>query len=161
MGTLNLITPQKVTQAASLVRQGLTVTCARPVEFASAPDVTTVPPIRYMAATGTEAPATGPSGATDFIGLSYHGATVTHLDSLCHQFWDGKMYNGLPASLVTAARGAAAGDVDRVKHGVVTRGVLLDIAGLRGVDWLEPREGVFPQDLEAAEKSQGGPSGAR
>ena len=39
--------------------------------------------------------------------------------------------------------------------GVTTRGVLLDVAGARGGRWLEPGQGVFPEDLEAAEKSQG------
>ena len=154
LGTLNLITPQKVTQAAALVHEGVTVTCARPIVFENSPDITSIPPLHYMFRTGTESAATGQSGALDFIGLAYHGVTITHLDSLSHQFWDGKMYNGLPASLVGAEKGATAGGVDLVKDGVVTRGVLLDIARLRGVDWLPEGEGVFPEDLEAAEKAQ-------
>jgi hypothetical protein len=36
--------------------------------------------------------------------------TITHLDSLCHQFWDGQMYNGKPASLVTVQQKATAGE---------------------------------------------------
>ena len=39
--------------------------------------------------------------------------------------------------------------------GIVSRGVLLDIARLRGVDWLEPGTPVFPEDLEEAEARQG------
>jgi kynurenine formamidase len=39
-------------------------------------------------------------------------------------------------------------------EGVVTRGVLLDVAAARGVAWLEPGEGVYPDDLEAAEARQ-------
>src|SRR5690606_19560558 len=38
---------------------------------------------------------------------------------------------------------------------IVTRGVLLDVAAVRDVPWLEPGEGVFPEDLEAAERRQG------
>ena len=38
---------------------------------------------------------------------------------------------------------------------MVTRGVLIDMPGLRGVDWLEPGTPVFPEDLEAAEERQG------
>jgi kynurenine formamidase len=40
------------------------------------------------------------------------------------------------------------------KDGIFTRGVLLDIAGARGVPWLAPDEGVYAADLDAAEKRQ-------
>ena len=39
--------------------------------------------------------------------------------------------------------------------GLVGRGVLLDIPGVRGVPWLEPGEHVFAADLEAAERAHG------
>ena len=38
-----------------------------------------------------------------------------------------------------------------MRNGIVGRGVLLDIPLVRDKDWLEPDEGVFPEDLEAAE----------
>jgi hypothetical protein len=43
----------------------------------------------------------------------------------------------------------------RSGEGIVSRGVLLDIARLKGVDWLDPTDAVFPEDLEAAEAAQG------
>ena len=155
LGTLNLITPEKRAQAGSLVREGVSVTCSRLIVPEIAPDVTSIPPLHYMIRTGEAAPATGPHGSSDFIGLSFHGLTITHLDSLCHQFWDGKMYNGKPASLVTAEHKATVGAVDQAQNGVVTRGVLLDITKVKGKDWLEAGEGVFTEDLEAAEEAQG------
>ena len=155
LGTLNLITPGKRAQAGRLVQEGISVTCSRLIVPETAPDVTTIPPLHYMIRTGESAPSTGGGGSSDFIGLSFHGYTITHLDSLCHQFWDGKMFNGKPASLVDAEHKARAGAIDNVQNGVVTRGVLLDIAGLKGKDWLEAGEGVFPEDLEAAEAAQG------
>lgn len=33
--------------------------------------------------------------------------------------------------------------------------MLLDVAGVRGVDWMGPGEGVFPEDLAAAEVRRG------
>ena len=39
LGTLNLITPEKTRQAAGLVREGATVSCARTVRFESGPGV--------------------------------------------------------------------------------------------------------------------------
>ena len=120
-----------------------------------AADVTSIPPLHYMIRTGESAPANGPGGSSDFIGFSFHGLTITHLDALCHQFWDGKMYNGKAASLVMADQKATAGHIDRAQNGVVTKGVLLDITKVRGKDWLEAGEGVFTEDLEAAEEAQG------
>ena len=42
-----------------------------------------------------------------------------------------------------------------MKDGVVTRGVLLDIAKLKGKDYMDAGEAVFTDDLEAAEEAQG------
>ncbi len=155
LGTLNLITDAKRAQAGSLVKAGVSVTCSRLIVPEIAPDVTSIPPLHYMINTGESAPSTGPGGSSDFIGLSFHGLTITHLDSLCHQFWDGKMYNGKSASLITAQQKATVGNVDAVQNGVVTRGVLLDITQVRGKEWLDPGEAVFTEDLEAAEAAQG------
>lgn len=152
LGTLNLITPEKRAQAGRLVTEGISVTCSRLIVPEIAPDVTSIPPLHYMV---NVPPSSGPGGASDFIGLSFHGLTITHLDSLCHQTWDGKMYNRKPASLVSVQQKATAGDIDKVQNGVVTRGVLLDITQVRGVEWLEAGEGVFTYDLEAAEEAQG------
>jgi kynurenine formamidase len=85
----------------------------------------------------------------------YHGHTVTHIDGLSHIFWDGRMYNGKPAELVTSTFGATHHDITALHDGVITRGVLLDVAGARGGDWLEPGEAVFPSDLEEAEGHEG------
>jgi kynurenine formamidase len=94
-------------------------------------------------------------GAQEFIGMVFHGLDVTHLDSLAHIFWDGKMYGGASASLVSDRQGALKHDVLAVAQGVTTRGVLLDIARLRGVDVLDADDHVYPEDLEAAEQAAG------
>jgi len=78
-----------------------------------------------------------------------HGSH-THLDSLSHIHWDGKMYNGFPGSAVTSTSGATKLSIHNVRRWCGHRGVLLDMATLRGVDWLEPGVGVFPEELEEA-----------
>jgi kynurenine formamidase len=95
------------------------------------------------------------SGAGEYLGIVYHGYTVTHVDGLAHIFWDGRMYNGKPAELVSAAFGATQHGITALRDGVQTRGVLLDVAAARDVKWLEPGEPVFPSDLEAAEERAG------
>jgi kynurenine formamidase len=51
--------------------------------------------------------------------------------------------------------GATVQAIDVLGQGVLTRAVFFDIPALRGKDWLEPGEGIFPEDLEAAERRLG------
>lgn len=153
MGTLNHITPAKRLAAAKLVQKGLSVGCSRMISTDTAPDVF-MPPLHFMLRPGTEAPEKGTGVATDFLGLSYHGLTVTHIDALCHHFVNGRSYNGLDAKLVNSANRASKGGIQLLRDGVVTRGVLLDIARVRGLDWMGPGDGILPEDLEAAERAE-------
>src|SRR3990172_10547235 len=67
-----------------------------------------------------------------------------------------RVFNVLsPSTLVTSREGATVNSVEVLRDGVVSRGVLLDVARTKGVSWMGPGEGVMPEDLEAAEKAQG------
>ena len=59
----------------------------------------------------------------------------THWDALAHSSYGGNLWNGHPADSITEA-GAARCGIGLVKS-LVTRGVLLDIARLKGVDVVE------------------------
>lgn len=56
---------------------------------------------------------------------------------------------------VTSREGATANSVEVLRDGVVSRGVLLDVARTKAVRWLEADVRVMPEDLEAAEQSAG------
>ena len=136
LGTLNHITPEKRVAAAGLVREGLSVSCSWDIRTGRQPGAT-VESQRYMLSTGLGLDDEGrrglmgegrAGGAQEYIGMVFHGLDVTHLDSLAHLFWDGKMYGGVPASMVSDRQGALKHDVLAVSDGVTTRGVLLDIA---------------------------------
>ena len=160
MGTLNHISPEKRVQAARLVQEGVPVTCSRPITTEMAPDVN-FQVQRYMVDSGEGRDTDPPErrrqrrGAAEFIGMVFHGQTITHIDSLSHYSWQGKMYNGSPASGVTSREGAQAMAIENAHDGIVTRGVLLDVARLKGKSWLDPDEPVFPEDLDAAEEAEG------
>ena len=147
LGALNLITPEVTAAAAATARSGRTVSCARPLDTRPSPD-NPLPVAHHMTGTATEG-----MGA-DYFAISPHGFSTSHLDALCHIFHEGKLYNGYPAETVTA-HGATKLGIHKLHAGIVTRGVLLDIPALRGVDALEPGEPIFPEDLEAAEKEAG------
>jgi kynurenine formamidase len=158
LGTVNFITPAQRKRAATLVREGVSVTCSRPITTEINAD-TTVQPMRFMVDSGEGRDTDSLDrllqrrGAAEFIGMVFHGYSITHVDTPAHYFWNGRMYNGRSCNLVTSREGAQAEAVDLLRDGVVTRGVLLDVAAQKG-RWLEAGEGVMPEDLEAAERAQ-------
>lgn len=156
-GALNLITPRKIAAAAALVSHGITIPCGRQIEFAPRADPieAPMPPQHFMIAAGEKAGDGHSAFAFDWVGLPLHGGYITHLDAPSHVFWNGTMYNGMTASLVTTSSGARKGSIDVARDGIVTRGVLLDVASVRGVPSLDDGDGVTKQDLLDAEAAAG------
>ena len=160
MGCLNLITPEKRKQAAALVRDGVTVSCARPNTAEMTPEVANQVQ-RFMVDSGEGRDTDPPErklirrGASEFIGMVFHGQTITHIDALSHYSWQAKLYNGRPVSLITSKEGAQSHSIEVASDGIVTRGVLLDITRVRGANWMAVDDPVMPEDLVAAEELQG------
>ena len=153
LGTLNYITPEKRLAASGLVQKGITVGCARMIQPEDAADnyiQGVQSPIHIMTAT----PAYG-GGSGDFVAYTIHALNMTHIDTHSHVMWNYKSYNGLEAKDVTNAGRSTRGGVQILEDGIVTRGVLLDVAKVKGVEWMGPGEGIFPDDLEAAEEAAG------
>ena len=160
LGTLNLITPEKTKRAVGLVQEGVTVTCARTISYENAPDVW-FQPQHFMIesgegwASGDKVSARPMQASVDYISMVFHSVTITHIDSLAHVFWEGKMYNGRPAHLVSTSQGATVESIEVAKDSIVSRGVLVDVPMIRGIDWVERGEGVMPEDIESAEERCG------
>src|SRR5258707_1253804 len=149
LGTLNLITPAKRMAALALVKEGVPVSLSVNTFTEKAADVPC--PAEWAMLTATQ------TGATDRVAFPcIHGAASTHIDSLAHTFFRGKMWNGYDTSaLVTMGKGAEKNSVLTMKNGIVTRAVLYDIARLKGVPYLAPGDRIFPEDLEAWERKAG------
>jgi kynurenine formamidase len=90
---------------------------------------------------------------TEYVGIAAHGSN-THLDGLAHYSWDGKNYNGFDFDETTSLGGAQKLSVHHASDGIISRGVLLDICALHGVEWLEPGYPIGPDELAAAEARQ-------
>ncbi|CAN7783997.1 cyclase family protein [Caballeronia sp. LjRoot34] len=82
--------------------------------------------------------------------------TGTHIDALNHFGYGRKIYNGFDADTHLGSRGWQKGGSEQISP-IVARGVLLDIAALKGVDCLPPSYGITVDDCEAAVKRQGTP----
>ncbi len=93
------------------------------------------------------------TGASGFMYTTEHAGT--HIDALCHQAEHLRLYGGVEIDArVQTAQGFTALGAETIAP-LVTRGVLLDIARLRGVDHIGAGQPITREDLEAAEREQG------
>lgn len=151
LGTLNLITPERVVAAARLVRSGRHVSMSLPLDTVAGPDNPN--PVLHHVLQGHDIDI-GSGGVRfgfDFLGIAFHGDCHSHMDAMCHLSWLGRTYNGKPAQEVLTTRRATSLDVDAYSTGLIGRGVLYDLPRSRGVEWLEPGEAVTRAELEAYE----------
>jgi kynurenine formamidase len=149
-GASNLITPAKSLSATKLVKSGIVVSLAHavPQEMDAEVPATAVFHRTTNAITATN--------TTDTYSVSYHGYAVSHMDSFCHFFFEGKMFNGYAvADNISPETGCKKGSVMAWRDGVVTRAVLYDIPQLQGVDSVEPGTPITRAVLEAWEKKSG------
>jgi kynurenine formamidase len=156
LGTLNLITPAARLRALATAVEGLPIGCARAITIEPGAADVVDPPVHEVVATAPpsgEPPRAGT--ASDRIGVPSHGVTITHLDALSHFHVDGRTYGGRPVVQRTAAEAPEAGSVEAMRDGVVTRGVLVDVARMREVPYLEAGDPVGPDDLEQWEADHG------
>ena len=159
-GALNHIGAAQVRGAAALVQSGQVVTLAQPLS-----PRTPVPRHRaglqhFMGRDGGDyaAGARRPGGfqfAEDTVVLPLH--LGTHIDALCHAWYDDALYNGFPGSGTRSTAGATHCGIEKMGP-IVGRGVLLDVAGLHGgplPDGATIGSGDLQRAAERAEVSPG------
>ncbi|MGK8486429.1 cyclase family protein [Nocardia asiatica] len=179
LGTLNFITPDKIAQAARLVRHGRVFPLG--VDFGSSGPQGAFKfrhnPVHVMTVDGGDAATLaeyGPKWLRNSVGRELSGffednpfrfnddliimplQAATQWDALSHVYYDDYLYNGFPASSVTSL-GAYHCGIDKVDgKGITTRGVLLDLVRHRGADtFLAAGHPITPDELDAVAKAQG------
>ncbi len=155
-GALNFIGPDQVRRASALVRSGEVLRLAQLLSSR-----TPVPAHRcglqhFMGRDGGDyaAGAGRPDGfqfAEDSVVMPLH--IGTHVDALCHAWYDDKLYNGYLGDTIRSTSGAARLGVEKMPP-IFTRGLLLDLVRLKGRA-LEPGESIGAADLEAAAAAAG------
>ncbi|MBW8267976.1 cyclase family protein [Caldovatus aquaticus] len=161
LGTLNFVTPEDIVAAARLIRRGKVFAMGMPLD-SNGPQRGLFGgrwnPIHTMLATGTDAVAgrfdntTKLLYADDAINMPIQSAT--HWDSLGHIFLDDKAYGGRDARRVDGG-GCHVLGIEHTRDRMVGRGVLLDVARFKGVDWLPDGYGIPNAELDACAKAQG------
>lgn len=176
LGTLNLITAERRVAAAQLVRTGASFALAVPLDGDGPQGAHGVRrnPTHLMSLDGSDADIA--SRVADWGGIAqreigaFFGAgpmrfnddviimptqASTQWDALSHVYYDDRLYNGFPADAVTSL-GATRDAIDPLARSgnVVGRGVLLDVAGHRGLPRLEPSTVITPEELDAVARRQ-------
>jgi kynurenine formamidase len=92
--------------------------------------------------------------------VSYSGDAIslythcgTHVDALNHFGYHGRIFNRFDAHDHIGSRHWRVSGADRHPP-TIARGILLDVAGLHGVDMLPPSHGIGREDLEGCLKHQ-------
>ena len=160
-GTLNLVTPDMVQHAATLVRKGTPISMALPYD-SDGPQTGGLGrfnPIHLMIRDGADAIA-GTSIRDFYGGIDRHFKGTddiiimplqsgTQWDALGHVVHDDTLYNGYSPDQVSS-KGAMKGAITQAAGSMVGRGVLLDIPRALGVDWCEKGYAIGADDLDAA-----------
>ena len=161
IGALNFVAPEDIVDAARLVRRGKVFPLGLPLDQ-KGPQAGLWGgrwnPIHTMLATGTDAVA----GKHDQIpGLRYADDAIdlptqcaTQWDALAHVFLEDRMWNGYDARLVDC-RGAHRCGIEHTVGKMVGRGVLLDVARHKRMDFLEDGYPITVDDLDATAQAQG------
>ena len=96
---------------------------------------------------------TGPrTGASGILICGEH--TGTHIDALSHQADSLMLCGGIPVSEVQSSRGFTEHGVEKIPA-IAAPGVLLDVAALEGVEFLDPGHVVTDADLQRCCERQG------
>ena len=155
IGAANNLSPDATRRAAQLVTTGKTYSLG----LTTGPGSLAYPPRRFGIVVTQSNDGTGAAlgenqvTANDDILISYMGIG-SQLDGLGHLGIDHRYYNGLQAKDFVRPDGLLALGTDTVPP-IATRGVLLDMAALRGVASVPAGTAYNRAEIDAAAKRQG------
>ncbi len=157
-GSLNLISLESMQRGFRAVKTGKTYPLGQQIRQNRVPLTKGLPPnMHFMTLDGGDFAAgldrgNGSGEAHDFIFVGCHGAT-THIDGLGHVWVKDTLYNGFHRNLVRSY-GCLKLGIDNVE-GIVTRGVLLDVAGYKNVPYLSADHFISADELEECARKEG------
>ena len=146
-GSGNHMTPESVLKAARLIQTGKVFELGR-VLNESMP----MPAGRrfeVLTKRTRNDPGTNHRGSNEELVVAEIGQVGTQFDTFSHQMIGSSMYNCFTLEETATRTGFSKLGVEQV-GALMTRGVLLDIAALKGVPMLAETYEITPQDLQAA-----------
>ena len=157
-GTLNLIDESAVLRGAEAVRRGHAFSLAIPFDRSGPQWDSKNMPERVNPELRTYAVNMSFTGdAADFStsddSFRMGSQAATHIDALAHVGYEGKLWNDTPSSVVSEA-GASRLGIEHV-GALATKGVLLDIARVHGVEHFDNNYAITGDDLQSAAIAHG------
>jgi kynurenine formamidase len=149
-GAVNVVDLDSIQRGTAAIKQGRTYPLGQVIRENGVPMLNGRPPcLHYMSLDGGDWAAGAGKGrstqiAEDTIIIPVHAVT-THVDAFSHAWKDHEMYNGFSGNFVRSY-GATRLGIENLE-GIVTRGVLLDMAGFRGVDVMEATDYITLDDV--------------
>jgi kynurenine formamidase len=147
-GAGNMMKPETVLRAAKLIKTGevfelAAVLSPNPREaFINANRV-------FNIYTKPSLPTPNARQENEELVVTELGQIGTQFDAFAHQMWGDSFYNCFKLGEIGTRSGFKKLGVENVGS-LMTRGVLIDIAGLKGVDMLPPSYIITPDDLQQA-----------
>jgi kynurenine formamidase len=155
IGTANHIDAAARLRAAAAILTGECIPLGRPVIEGDGAEALVTVDVNLVQVPDFNGRPWGSGGmpldaAGDVTHVSAHGRTNTHLDALNHMGRGGHWYSGFA---VDDPAGPSLAPL--AGHGLFTRGVLVDVPAVRGTDWVDSREPVTGDDIDAALAARG------
>lgn len=157
IGTANLITPEAIVRAAGLVRRGIVISCAAPLDDRGPVYPGRIPPKHFMTLSGADyecgqrGVGTDPEGGIKFADDYLFAALQcsTQWDALSHAWYGNELYNGFSQREIKGSSGARRLGIEKLHRHFVGRGILLDLVRALGADSrLESGYAITAGDLD-------------
>ena len=150
-GSANHAKPENVLRAARLIRTGEVIELSHVL----APDMPLSGTRQYNIHTKRTFmnPQSNRRGSNEELVTSEIGQVGTQFDGFAHQTIGDSLYNCFKQDEITTRSGFSKLGIENV-GALVTRGVMIDVAGLKGVDMLPDSYEITPADLQQALQRQ-------
>ena len=146
-GSMNLLTPDRIRDAAAMIREGKKIemghVLAQNMPFFGTRRFDVHQKQFFMN------PQSNRRGSNEEIVISEIGQVGTQFDGFPHQTIGNEVYNCVDLPSIMSRTGFTQMGIETVGT-IMTRGVLMDVAGLKGVQTLPDTYEITVQDLEQA-----------
>jgi kynurenine formamidase len=151
-GAANHVTPASVLRAAQLIRTGEIIELGRVLSSAMPMFGTRSFNLHTKRTNGPL--GTNKRNSNEELVVTELGQVGTQFDMFSHQGIDGQLYNCVPIDAVATRTGFQKLGVEKIGS-LFARGVLIDIAGFKGLEMLSASYEITAGDLQGAIAKQG------
>jgi kynurenine formamidase len=146
-GSMNLLTPERMRDAAAMIREGRKIEIGHVLGM----DIPFFGTRRFDIHLKQQFmnPQANRRGSNEEVIISQIGQVGTQLDGFPHQTIGDETYNCVNVPSISSRNGFTQMGIETIGT-IMARGVLIDIAGLRGVETLPIDHEITPEEIQQA-----------